>query len=99
MIKRFIKFFKDVLRSKERKQYNYQLSKGTMVKYNNKRRSVKLRVHISELAKSFNELNYKGYSQNRIDIIEEYEYLGLEGVAKMADREMDLYLDKLKEKR
>ena len=99
MIKRLIAYFKEQLRKKNGKIHNYHQFKNTYVEYGGNKSKVKLRAHLSKLASNINDLNYKGYLINRENLIEEFEYGGLKAVGKFADKEVNKFIDKSKEKR
>jgi hypothetical protein len=99
MIKRFIAYLKERFRKKNGKIHNYHNFKNTYVEYGGNRSKVKLRAHLSKLASNINDLNYKGYHLNRANLIEEFEYGGLKAVGKFADKEINKFMDKTKEKR
>jgi hypothetical protein len=99
MIKRFISYLKKRFRKKKSKIHNYHNFKDTYVEYGGNRSKVKLRAHLSKLSSNINDLNYKGYLLNRANLIEEFEYGGLKAVGKFADKEINKFMDKTKEKR
>ena len=99
LLKKLINYIKEQFRRKDGKKHSYQLQKNTYVTYANKQPKVKLRVHLAKLATNFNDLNYKGFHVNRTILIEEFEFNGLPGVAKLADKEVGKYVKSMKQKK
>jgi len=99
MIKKLFNWIKELIKKKDGKIHNYHQFKNTYVKYGNNQPKIKLRSHLSKLASNINDINYKGYAKNRISLIEEFEYGGLESVGKFADNEINIFVEKSKEKR
>jgi hypothetical protein len=99
MIKRFLEYLKEQFRKKDGKIHNYHQFKNTYVEYGGNKNKVMLRTHLSKLAKNIDELNNNGYTINRKNLIEEFEYGGLKAVGKFADKEVKKFIAKSNEKR
>ena len=98
-MRKIIAYIKERFRRKDGKQFNYPQHKNTYVEYSDRKPKIKLRRHIAKLANHFNELNHKGYNFNRELLINEFEYLGIEGVSALATKQIKIYMTNLKKKR
>tara|TARA_R110000851_G_scaffold143499_1_gene282413 strand:+ start:98 stop:415 length:318 start_codon:yes stop_codon:yes gene_type:complete len=86
---RVIAFLKIKNNKRVGKKYNFYEHRNTHVVFDlkNKKKLI-LRKHLSNLAYKLHDMNNQGYKTNRDNIIEEFEYGGLEGVKYWVNKEL-----------
>ena len=99
IIKAIVNKFKNAIKEREGKEFNYRESKNSYVVFSKNVKKIKLRNLISELSSTLSELNYRPYLENRLMLIEEFEYKGVVGVYEACKKQNKIHKVNSKSKR